>query len=360
MGSFRLNRRQFLAGSAAIAGTLAVGGTPRFAAASPNIVGMTSSSRSGETVKQLAVKDPTRIKALQFTDLHFFCKPQEPRLDQETVDDMARYVDMVAPDMLFVTGDTWHDNPDHRGEEFMHFAVEKIAALGVPWVFTWGNHDMLDDYPAGHDYLTDAPHSLYCGGPDAGNYRVELTHDGQAVWELVCMNSSDRGLLEPQRDWLRKLADGRKGLETPPAFALIHIPIKQYDDVWEQGLAAGIKLEDVSYWDEDGTSYAVLKKACDFRGYFCGHDHVNNFQGRYEDTKLVFGQATGHGGYGSNLMPKGATVITMDATAKRFACESIFPDGTRWRPTPDLRIDDVDESPWDVPANRHRRRERSS
>jgi len=353
MNRIRFDRRQFLIRGAAAAGALGLAG-PVARAASPNVVGIAPSTRPGPSVTQLAVKDPSAIKALQFTDLHFFCKPMLPRLDQLTAEDMARYVDCVEPDLLLISGDTWHDNPDNRGEEFMHYAVDKITRLGIPWAFTWGNHDELDDYAKGHDFLSDAPHSLYCGGPSSGNYRVELVHEGAPVWELICMNSSNRGLMAPQQAWLRDLAAAREGAAKVPAFAVIHIPIKQYDEVWENKQAAGIKLEDVSYWDEDGSSYELLRAACDFRAYFCGHDHVNNFIGKIDGAELVFGQATGHGGYGGNLMPKGAKLITINAEESRYTCESLFPDGSRWRPAPDMRVDDVNDSPWEVPGNRRR------
>ena len=52
----------------------------------------------------------------------------------------------------------------------MEFAVGQIEKLGVPWLFTWGNHDRLTDYAHGQTFLAEAKHSLYRGGHSEGNY----------------------------------------------------------------------------------------------------------------------------------------------------------------------------------------------
>jgi 3',5'-cyclic AMP phosphodiesterase CpdA len=332
------------AGAAVLAGVAG-------AEATKNVVGLALSQTFPETTSTLSVPDPSRIRVLQLTDIHFFCTPMLPNRDKQTQEDLPRLVDLTQPDLIMVTGDLWHDNPDGRGREYMEFAVDKIEKLGVPWTFNWGNHDQLDDYPAGHDYIARAKNSLYRGGASGGNYTLELQNKaGEGLWEMVLLNSSDRGLMDAQRQWLRDLAAARKDADRLPAWAVVHIPIQQFDTMRAEGHASGVSLEDVAYWDEDGTTFDVLKKAVDLKLYTCGHDHVNNYEGVFQGVDLVYGQATGTGGYGGNEVPKGAKLYTINAENRQYAWETWFPDGERWQVTDGLIIDDKLDVPWDTPS----------
>ena len=340
------NRREFLAATATAAGVAAACGTA-FPAGAAGMATQTSDTCL-ETSAVFPVPDPSRLRVLQFTDIHFFREREDPAPDRQTLEDLPRLVEHTSPDLLLVTGDLWHDNPDHRGEEFMHFGIEQIAALGIPWVFTWGNHDELDDYPKGHDAFRAAPHSRYRGGSGGGNYAV-LAQDRQGVpvWEFICLNSMERGLLQPQRDWLKAL---REQWDTAPhaehAFLVVHIPVKQYDEIWNAGAASGVKLEEVCFWDEDGTAFPLIKALGTVRAGFCGHDHVNDYAGVIDGIELIYGRATGSGGYGGGSVPKGAKLITVNTETASYVAETVLPDGSRWRPEAGIQIDAVLDTPW--------------
>lgn len=344
---FLVNRREFLAAAA---------GTAMFSFAHAdegpkiNTVGRTLSRTVPETVSRLAIKDPAQFRALQFTDVHFFCADDEPELDRRTVRDFARLVEMTSPDMIWVTGDFWHENPEGRGAEQMDFAVRQLEALGIPWLFTWGNHDTLDDYAAGHDRIAQAKHSLYRGGPGGGNYTVEITDaSGRPIWELLCLNSGQHGIMEECRAWLRHFTATRKPAEVP-AFCLVHIPVRQYDTLWKEGKAAGLRLEEVCSWEEDGSSLALIRQAAKVKAMFCGHDHVNDYSGVIDGVELIYGHATGHGGYGGDVVPKGAKLVTMNAETGTYSWETVLMDGRRWQPASDLRAEDLASSPFGDPA----------
>ena len=342
-----MSRREFLAWSAA--GLAAAGMRPaRGAEFVP--VGSVASTTYPETSAALAVGDPSRIKLLQLTDLHFFCKRDQPELDKRTIDDLPRLVEHAQPDLVMVTGDFWHDNPEGRGQEQAEFAIAQIAALGVPWIFTWGNHDMLNDYVKGHDTFHDAKHSLYRGGPSAGNYVIELKDkSGANVWDLVCVNSSSRGIEEPQRAWLAELAKSRAG-KTVPTFGVFHIPLKQQIEAWDKKEARGIRLNGGGSAEKENGGALPLLKALGARAGFCGHIHTFDFGAQADGVELVFGHATGWAGWGADVMPKGGKVITLNAQSGSYAWESLFADGSRWQPKPGEQIDKLLDTPWDAPA----------
>lgn len=348
MPQFHVNRRQFLGSAAALSAAAVLPSAAR-AEIDPARVGLAPSSTYPGQHASLAVADPSRIRMLQLTDIHFFNGRDKhgPARDEKTLEDIPRLIDKTRPDLLLISGDLWHDNPDGRGAEFQAYALEKVAAWGVPWLFTWGNHDQLDDYAKGHDALHDAKGSLYRGGPSGGNYVVSVTdRQGEARWDLLCMNSMNDGLLAPQQAWLKALPEQDHRLRAKNAFAVVHIPVKQYTDVWAKPETGGVFLEEVCSWAEDGTSLPLIDALGTVRAYFCGHDHVNDYAGAWGGVTLHYGRATGHAGYGGDKVPKGGKIITANAETGKYVAESVLPDGSTWTSEPGKKIDTVEALPW--------------
>lgn len=344
-----ISRRGFLAGAAGLAALPLLG-----AASEPKpFIGRDVSAKAGAPVARLKVADPSRIKALQLTDVHFFCPPTTLKRDEQTIENLPRLVEHTQPDLLLVTGDLWHDNPNGQGREFMEFAVDKITSLGRPWLFVWGNHDKLDDYAAGHEFLSAAKHSLYAGGGTGGCYRVEVgAAEGEACFEFVCVNSSAEGCDEHTRQFLAGLAAERGEARRVPAMGITHIPLKQHFEAWRSAEASGISLEGVHHQRERGATLPAWKQACDLRMCIAGHDHVNNFSGMADGVVMCYGHSTGVAGYGGDRLPKGAKLYTINAETGRVDADVHFPDGSTWRPEPGWRTADVLDIPWDTVAKK--------
>lgn len=294
-------------------------------------------SVTDESVAQLRIQNPAEFKILQLTDLHFYSNRERRRGTgkMSTLEIMDALVRQTRPDLIMITGDVW---PGNGGGEFASFmmrrSVRRLARLGMPWAFTWGNHDMLADMNAGHKTLTAAKDSLYRGAGAGGNYTIEvLDTQGARAAELLCLNTTAVGMSQDQRDWLTALPPA-----TAPRLAFFHIPLKQYVDVWDSGAATGIIGENPCIEEEDGASLACLKNAA-VRACFCGHDHVNDYAGVVDGVELVYGRATGLGGYGDELVPKGGKLITLDCPKGTYSMLSVLPDGSSWSPKPGERSD---------------------
>ncbi len=193
------SRRRFLA----IAGTGALGlmTSPYLSAAEDGLSGLAVSSKYPENRSSFTVPDPSRIKLLQLTDIHFSTPVDKERekVDQRTMELIKRVTDHAGPDVLVVTGDMWSNNPDGKGNLLQEFTIEKISSLGLPTVYLWGNHDRLSDIAMGHDKFAEAPHSLYKGGAGEGNYTVDLVDkSGTRLLELLCLNSNGIGIQPAQ------------------------------------------------------------------------------------------------------------------------------------------------------------------
>jgi 3',5'-cyclic AMP phosphodiesterase CpdA len=351
MTQTRLSRRRFLAVTGAATALGLTHGRARAQKRTLNPIALEPSHRHPETVATLRVRRPDQIRLLQVTDLHFHNGRDRlgPGPDQRTTDDLKRTVDVWEPDLIAVTGDLWHDNPAGQGERFMAYSIAQLEPLGVPWLFTWGNHDQLTDYVAGHDAFRMARNCVYRGGPQGGNYKVNLVDTGgRGLWELLCLNTTNLGLQLPQRDWI----DGEhaRRLQTnessPPGFCFLHIPLLQYHYLWEEEIASGLKREAVCSDGENGRGLWHLERLGNIRALFCGHDHVNDYSGVIEGIELAYGRATGHAGYGGDEVRKGAKLITANGLAGTYTWETVFPDGRHWRPSSGFRTDKVVEAYW--------------
>jgi hypothetical protein len=294
-------------------------------------------------VSRLKVRHASQFRILQFSDLHFFAgrDPNFGLMNPATVKDMTQLVKRAKPDLLIITGDLWRDSPEPRREEFMRFAVAQCESLGVPWAFTWGNHDQLNDFKAGHETFARARHSLYRGAATDGNYVIDIVGPrGRLIWQILCINTDADGLRDQQQQWLRSLAEDlrRRGVPDVPRFAFFHIPLKQYAEVWKNDSASGVKGEEPCIEKEDGSSLPILK-LLGVRVCFCGHDHENDYSGVIDGVELVYGRATGAGGYGDNILRKGAKLVKVNGKTGRYTWRTLFPDGTQWVPKKGERID---------------------
>lgn len=338
-----MGRREFL-GATVAAGAFGLGARASAEPEEPQ-PGLAIWQGDGSTKSSVKVAAADRVKILQVTDLHFHAEWLFALKDKRTLEDIKRIAGETQPDLLVVSGDLWHDNPDGTGEEMMQRSVAKMASIGLPWLYVSGNHDQMDDWTKGHAHITQAKNALYRGGPGGGNYSVDLTDaTGKPLWQFVCLNSNRQGLGAAQHAWLT--GPGKAQLAAVPAFAVAHIPLKQQADAWTAKKAAGVQLERVCNEGEDGSSLGVLRQACDVRGYFCGHDHVNDYSAVVDSVELIYGHATGHSGYGGGDVPKGAKLITLNTQSGSFVWESIIADGTRWRPEAGLAIDQKLDTPW--------------
>ncbi len=285
---------------------------------------------------QFQIGSSSKLRILQLTDVHWGADsdPMDRFTNKRTAAIIADVIAQAKADLIVVTGDSWSGNRKPGGEARMREVVAKYAALGVPWAYAWGNHDQLIDNNAGHKALTEAKNSLYCGGATAGNYVIDIVNPrGERMCQLVCMNSETEGLGASQHAWMKTLAEdtAKAGDAQPLRFAFFHIPIKQYVDIWDNHAASGIKGETPCIERENGASLAYLKML-GVRACFCGHDHVNNYAGMIDGVDLVYGRATGLGGYGADRVAKGGTLITLHCRTGRYDWAALVPGQPAWKP----------------------------
>jgi 3',5'-cyclic AMP phosphodiesterase CpdA len=275
---------------------------------------------------------------LQITDTHLHYPDKR---DPPTYALIRRVVRQENPDLLYLTGDIarWTDEPDSM--QTWPRLVPFLDSLGVPWAFVYGNHDPeVVGYRQIDSMLATSPLSMYELGLDSirghGNYVLTiLSHStgepGAFLWGFDS-GYDGKGVY----DWLRKgqldwftteHARLHAGLSKPVTdLAFMHIPIPQYDSVWNTKACRGVKFEKVCMQGRETGQFDTLKGRV--VAMFCGHDHVNDYTGTLDGLDLVYGRATGYRAYGKDKLPRGARVIRLTEGERGYHSHIRVDDGS--------------------------------
>ncbi|WP_338131140.1 metallophosphoesterase family protein [Cohnella rhizosphaerae] len=105
---------------------------------------------------------------------------------------------------------------------------------------------------------------------------------------------------ESQIDWFREKASAlpAKGAPPLPSLVFFHIPLPEYKEVWRTRRCDGRRFEDISCPKLNSGLFAALVEAGGVLGTFCGHDHINDFEGTLHGIRLTYGRSTGYHTYG--------------------------------------------------------------
>lgn len=285
--------------------------------------------------RRLSFKKDGTFKMVQFTDLHWMDGRAE---DQRTRELMETVLDAEQPDLVVFTGDIIYSGPVPPGEDecenptqAFRDAVATVEGRGFPWAFVFGNHDTeiritreeLIQVALSHQHVVaeSGPRDL----SGYGNYSVELIDlEGNPAANLYFLDSGSYSTLEHvpgynwiQRDQLNWLAGESSRLNPEgsenklPALAFFHIPIPEYQEVWDTQVCYGHKLEGVCCPPVNSGLFTTLLEMGDVMGTFCGHDHINDYCGTLHGIKLCYGRASGYNTYGKEGFMRGARLIQL-------------------------------------------------
>lgn len=288
----------------------------------------------------------------QFTDIHW---KDGGELDQQSRQLMDMVLDAEKPDLVVFTGDiiyTGFVSPgtpecEHPAQAFEQ-AVHAASSRGIPWAFVFGNHD--SEKGITREELMNAamslPHTVARRGPQelsgVGNYTLQIDgSEGEPAAVLYFLDSGDHAAVEhiPGYDWIRRdqvnwyAAEARSlreslGGSLLPALAFFHIPLPEFNEVWERETCYGHKFEDVCCPRLNSGFFTAMVEAGDVIGTFVGHDHINDYWGELHGIRLCYGRATGYNTYGREGFPRGARIIRLREGERAFATWLRLADGT--------------------------------
>lgn len=260
---------------------------------------------------------------VQFTDLHL---TNGAAPDQQTIALMVSVLEQEQPDLVVLTGDiiAGADSAIEDSARAWQMAVQAMEQRGIAWAAVFGNHDdegnlsraQLMQLQQGFAHCLSQP-----GPPDlpgVGNYVLDLAdRTGQARARLYFIDSLAYGppdvsryaWISPQQiNWFRQQAADARDLT---GLLFFHIPLPEFELVWQQGRCIGHKLEKVCCPSHNSGMFAAIRDSTAVAGVFVGHDHINDYEGVLDGIRLCYGRAGGFGSYGSEDLPRGARVIRL-------------------------------------------------
>jgi hypothetical protein len=278
-----------------------------------------------------------RFTIVQLTDLHWSNGDGADARTRALVDEVLR---AERPDLVALTGDVVSGSEAKDPCRAWHEVADLVEAHGAPWAAVFGNHD--HEGRATREQMLRAQRRrrlcLTRRGPrdvtGVGNYvlRVRSSRSRKLAAALYFLDSGaydDLGvgsyawIARDQIAWYLKTSSrlGREFAKPSfklPALAFFHIPLPEWDEVWRTQVCRGRRHEPVCSPAVNSGFFAALVEAGDVMGAFCGHDHVNDYEGTLHGIRLGYGRATGFGEYGRKGFPRGARVFRLREGERQF------------------------------------------
>lgn len=301
------------------------------------------------------------FRIMQLTDVHIGAGCFSVKKDSMALNAVAAMVAEEKPDLVVVSGDIAFPVPFQAGtldnKSSAKLFAELMEQLGVYWCPVFGNHDTESYSKYTREEISkfyesgDYPHCLLQAGPEDvdgySNYIVNIKNTaGKITQSLVLIDSlsyvGERaidGIImkydrihDNQVEWYKNQITAlteENGGETPKSLAFFHIPLIEYKDAWTEYIENGNQdTENVKYYygtlGEPGDLICCPEENCGLfdaalelgstQGFFCGHDHLNNFSLDYKGIRLTYSYSIDYlayfqiAKYGSQ---RGCTIITV-------------------------------------------------
>ncbi|MGN7760003.1 metallophosphoesterase family protein [Paenibacillus sp. 22594] len=284
------------------------------------------------------------FKMVQFTDIHLQ-DGIEPERDARTLVLMQRILETEQPDLVVFSGDLIYSVDTVDPKATFRRVIEVAVQAGTPFAVIYGNHDTEKGVTRAElqAILTEYELCVAEAGPEevqgTGNYVLPL-YSRAGDRESAALYFVDSGEYAPaaiggyawihpnQVEWYSresaKIRERNSGIL--PALAFMHIPIPEYNEVWQSGSVAGNKGEMVCCSKVNSGWFAAMLEAGDVMAAFAGHDHDNDYIGVLHGITLAYGRVTGHNTYGK--LQRGARVIQLLEGERRFETWIRLEDGS--------------------------------
>ncbi|GAA4846031.1 metallophosphoesterase family protein [Paenibacillus vulneris] len=296
--------------------------------------------------QSLSFRQDGTFTIVQFTDVHM---KSGGEADDRTLSLMKKVLETERPDLVVFTGDVIEDKHCDDPLQRFHRAVSVVDNDKIPWAVVFGNHD--SEAKITREALMEAvqPYefALAEAGPEdiggIGNYALSVNDArGHAAASLYFFDSGSVSPLShvkgygwigrDQVSWYEGMSRERTRSNNGvplPSLAFFHIPLPEYNEVWQQEVCYGSKNERVCCPRINTGLFSAMVEMGDVMGTFAGHDHLNDYWGTKQGIRLCYGRATGFNTYGRDDFQRGARIIRMHEGRKEFDTWLLLEDGTR-------------------------------
>ena len=316
-----------------------------------------------ESTAEIAYDDDTGVytitrhadafRILQLTDIHLGGSITSFSNDIKALRACFDLINYTKPDLVVVTGDLSYpvgisSFSLNNTAPVMQFA-SFMRNTGVPWAFTYGNHDTEAMAASSKETLNDLYMSLSWKTsknllypyvqPDImgrNNQVIEIRNaDGSLNSALFLIDSNayvGEGfskydyIRDEQVDWYRAQVErlNAEAGRVVPSLCFFHIPLQEYATAYDLYQAGSDEV--TYYFGENGEGsicaseypsrlFDTAVELGSTRGFFCGHDHYNNMSLEYKGIRLTYGMSIDYlvmPGIANRTAQRGGTLITLD------------------------------------------------
>ena len=289
-------------------------------------------SLSGCTKGAYSRGEDTEYSILMISDIHLDNTRGYERRAFRTIDDL---VEISRPDMIIVTGDV--TGVDDRNDLAFTSFGEHMESYGIPWTFTFGNHDAQGTAWSKEDiadYLQSLPHCTFSRGDGSvygygNNYYVIKDKQGKTIQIVFTLDTSGptegtHPIETSQIDWyvdtVRSVSSEANGDETRvvPSIIFAHIPMREYADAYAAAETAGTivyggKGEKECPAGADDELFETIVSLGSTTAYYCGHEHLNNYVVYKDGIRLTYTETCDHKWY---IPTRGGLVVRIKSDGR--------------------------------------------
>ncbi len=306
-----------------------------------NLLAQATISKISDDLFEVQINDSVNeeIRILQVTDLHLG-KNGFWKQDLTSFKRIKRLVEMHDPHLIAVTGDLFTGGKPF-GSLLAAFAVQFFDSLERPWLYVFGNHDPEGGF--GRDKIYEVFQESAWGilgfHPIKGDlkkkydYAVQVKTSPAATTQWIFYgfdSGSHKGFKSIKADqlrWYKNISDKINPDKKARAISIFHIPLKQYQDLWKNKSIPkfGESKEKVYFEEDDGSVYDFFVQMDEIEATFCGHDHYNNYWGKYHGgIILAYGYISGEA---TNwAWPTGGKLISLPLNGGEIGIENVVPE----------------------------------
>lgn len=297
------------------------------------------------------------FRILQITDVHLGGSLLSYTKDIKALKATYALIEHTKPDLVIVTGDLTFPMGLFSFSLNNYAPVNQFAAfmrnIGIPWAFTYGNHDTetvathsrieLNEVYKSLSYKTSGTLLYPYTQPEItgrSNQLIKICNaDGSLNQALFLIDSNDYTgegvnvydyIHDDQVDWYAKEVKRLNSEEGKVVSSMVffHVPLQQYRSAYELYLQGS---EDVQYFFGANNEKMINKVCCSdhpsklfdtmvglgsSKAAFCGHDHYNNISLEYKGIRLTYGMSIDYlamPGIENDVEQRGATLIILRA-----------------------------------------------
>ena len=279
------------------------------------------------------------IKILQVTDMHLGSRGHW-KDDLNTFNRIEKLVEMYNPHFIFVTGDLFTGEKPY-GSLLASSTVRFFDELNRPWFYVFGNHDPEGGF--GRDEIYDVFKTSEWGiigfhkndKSRIYDYHVDINIGNNKTpnWKVYAFDTGPHNgikAVQPEQiSWYQQISSQAKEKykSSIRAVSIFHIPLIEYQKMWDDSSIPkeGTSLEKVFYEEDDGSLFNAFLDMGNIRATFCGHDHYNNYWGKYKgDIILAYGYISGEST--REAWPTGGKLITLPISEGEIQIKNVVPN----------------------------------